>query len=46
MTDELPPEAAKILDEVDKRQAETADEWLAAIATRSNEALAANTKSH
>ena len=41
MTDELPPEAAKILDEVDKRQAETADEWLAAIATRSNEALAA-----
>jgi putative DNA primase/helicase len=41
MTDELPPEAAKILDEVDKRQAETADEWLAAIAQRSNEALAA-----
>jgi len=41
MTDGLPPEAAKILDEVDKRQAETADDWLAAFAKRSNEALAA-----
>src|SRR5215475_10612512 len=40
MTSELPPEAAKILHDVDKRQVDKADDWLAAFSKKSNEALA------
>jgi putative DNA primase/helicase len=40
MTEKLPPEAEKILADNEKRRGEVADDWLAAFAKKSEEALA------